>query len=309
MRAPQGAQATARPSVHMVQPARISVRCPRFAGICSFSCVYMWICGWFAGRAQCREWAVPSGSAPVRRGLAACSPSRNLLSRLASRYSRLPSRYSRLTPGVCCVLQVIAQALSRAQKEEQVSKLVPMLEESSVVVGLRYQGLTVKQMQQFRRSLPAEGATLMVCKNTLMKNAADQVEGWENLKPAAKGDNVWLFIQEEQIAESIKAYLKFVKETKEELPKEEREAMHALRMTGGVMSGDSLTDADIKRLESMPTKTELIATIARLLNQLPTKVAIGVKQVPTKLAYGVKALADADDNKDAVVGDVLPKPE
>lgn len=116
MRAPQGAQATARPSVHMVQPARISVRCPRFAGICSFSCVYMWICGWFAGRAQsCREWAVPSGSAPVRRGLAACSPSRNLLSRLASRDSRLPSRYSRLTPGVCCVLQVIAQALSRAQ--------------------------------------------------------------------------------------------------------------------------------------------------------------------------------------------------
>lgn len=208
-----------------------------------------------------------------------------------------------------CVLQVIAQALSRAQKEEQVSKLVPMLEESSVVVGLRYQGLTVKQMQQFRRSLPAEGATLMVCKNTLMKNAADQVEGWENLKPAAKGDNVWLFIQEEQIAESIKAYLKFVKETKDELPKEEREDMHALRMSGGVMSGDLLTDADIKRLESMPTKTELMATIARLLNQLPTKVAVGVKQVPTKLAYGVKALADADDNKDAVVGDVLPKAE
>jgi len=231
------------------------------------------------------------------------------VSRLAIRYSRLAIRDSRLTPGVSCVLQVIAQALSRAQKEEQVSKLVPMLEESSVVVGLRYQGLTVKQMQQFRRSLPAEGATLMVCKNTLMKNAADQVEGWENLKPAAKGDNVWLFIQEEQIAESIKAYLKFVKETKEELPKEEREDMHALRMSGGVMSGDSLTDADIKRLESMPTKTELIATIARLLNQLPTKVAIGVKQVPTKLAYGVKALADADDNKDAVVGDVLPKPE
>lgn len=189
------------------------------------------------------------------------------------------------------------------------SKLVPMLEESSVVVGLRYQGLTVKQMQQFRRSLPVEGATLMVCKNTLMKCAADQVEGWENLKPAAKGDNVWLFIQEEQIAESIKAYLKFLKETKDELPKEEREDMHALRMSGGVMSGDLLTDADIKRLESMPTKTELMATIARLLNQLPTKVAVGVKQVPTKLAYGVKALADADDNKDAVVGDVLPKAE
>ena len=206
-------------------------------------------------------------------------------------------------------LSVISNALSRAEKEAQVAKLVPLLEESSVVLGVRYQGLTVKQMMQFRRALPTEGATLMVCKNTLLKNAADQVGGWEDLKPAAKGDNAWLFIQEEQIADSIKAYLAFQKETKEELPKEERDSLYALTMTGGAMSGEVLTEADLKRLEKMPTKKELIATIARLLNQLPTKVAVGVKQVPTKLAFGVKALADADDNKGAVVGDVLPKAE
>lgn len=206
-------------------------------------------------------------------------------------------------------VQVISNALSRTAKEEQVAKLVPLLEESTVVVGLRYQGLTVKQMQQFRRSLPSEGATLMVCKNTLLKNAADKVAGWDDLKTSAKGDNAWLFIQEEQIAESIKAYLKFQKQTRDELPKEERENMYALTMTGGVMQGEALTEADIARLEKMPNKKELMATIARLLNQLPTKVAVGVKQVPTKLAYGVKALADADDNKEAVVGDVLPKAE
>ncbi|KAI8112716.1 hypothetical protein M9434_004036 [Picochlorum sp. BPE23] len=206
-------------------------------------------------------------------------------------------------------LQVVAQALNRQAKEETVSKIVPLLEESTVVVGLRYQGLTVKQMQQFRRSLPAEGATLLVCKNTLIKLAADQVEGWEELKPAAKGDNAWLFVQEEEISESIKAYLKFQKEVEGEVPPEERDSITALKMSGGVMSGKALTDADIKRLEKMPTKAELMATIARLLNQLPTKVAVSVKQVPNKLAYGVKALADADDNKEAVVGDVLPKSE
>ena len=37
--APQRAQATARPSVHLVQPARISVRCSRLARIRSFLCV------------------------------------------------------------------------------------------------------------------------------------------------------------------------------------------------------------------------------------------------------------------------------
>ena len=207
------------------------------------------------------------------------------------------------------MLQVVAQALSRAEKEETVEKLVPLLEESTVVVGLRYQGLTVKQMQQFRRSLPADGATLVVCKNTLMKIAADRVGGWDELKPTAKGDNAWLFVQEESISESIKAYLKFQKEVTDAVPADERDSVTAATLSGGAMSGKSLTPADIKRLESMPTKTELMATIARLLNQLPTKVAVSVKQVPTKLAYGVKAIADADDNKEAIVGDVLPKPE
>jgi large subunit ribosomal protein L10 len=42
---------------------------------------------------------------------------------------------------------------------------------------------------------------------------------------------------------------------------------------------------------------------------VPTKVARGINQVPTKLAYGVKALADGDDNKEQLVSDVFPKPE
>lgn len=114
--------------------------------------------------------------------------------------------------------------------------------------------------------------------------------------------------------------------------------------------------AAFKRLEKMPTKIELIATIARLLNQVytlpglyvlsalhcvvttvvscksvavqgccqqclecvcsrymcmlqvPTKIAVSIKQVPTKVVYGVKALADGDDNKDAIVSDIFPKP-
>ena len=199
---------------------------------------------------------------------------------------------------------MIGHALSRQQKEDTVDKLVPLLEESSVVVGLRYQGLSVKQIQQFRRALPKEGAKLLVCKNTLLKLAADKVEGWEELKPAAKGDNAWLFVQEESISSGIKAYLDFQKEVVDAVPQDERDAVTMLNMTGGVMSGKALTPSDLKKLEKMPTKTELMATLARLLNQLPTKIAVSVKQVPTKVAYGVKALADADENKEAIVGDV-----
>lgn len=70
------------------------------------------------------------------------------------------------------------------------------------------------------------------------------------------------------------------------------------------MDGKFVTPEEFRKLEKMPTKQELIATIARLIKQVPTKVAIGIKQVPTKVAYGIKAMADADDNKEALVGDV-----
>ncbi len=45
--------------------------------------------------------------------------------------------------------------------------------------------LQVKQIQDFKRSLPKE-TKLVVCKNTLMKRAADAVEGWSELKDSAK---------------------------------------------------------------------------------------------------------------------------
>ena len=200
-------------------------------------------------------------------------------------------------------------ALSRQGKEETLAKLVPLLESSTVVVGLRYQGLTVKQMQELRALLPKDGAKLLVCKNTLLKRAADEVEGWTELKTAAKGDNAWLFIQEDVVADSIKAYLKFQDKVKEGLPKDQREGSTILNISGGAMSGTALTQADMKRLEKLPNKKQLIATIARLIKQVPTKVAVSVKQVPTKLAYGIKALADAEDDKSLIVGDVLPKAE
>jgi len=195
-------------------------------------------------------------------------------------------------------------ALTRQGKEETMSKLKPLLESSTVVVGLRYQGLSVKQMQEFRSLLPQEGAKLLVCKNSLLKRAADEVEGWTDLKSAAKGDNAWLFIQEDVVADSIKAYLEFQTKVKKDIPEKERDAFVPLTVTGGAMSGEPIGSADIQRLKNLPNKKELIATIARLLNQLPTKVAVSVKQVPTKLAYGVKALADADEDTSKIVVDV-----
>jgi len=188
-----------------------------------------------------------------------------------------------------------------------VEKLVQGLDSSALVFGMRFQNISVKDMQEFRHSLPAD-TKVVVCKNTLMRIAADKVDGWSDLKKATNGDNAWLFVGEECISESVKAFLDFEKKLKDRLPKEQRAMAKPTDVSGGAMDGKALSYADVQKLKSLPTKLELIATIARLIKQVPTKVAVSVKQVPTKLALGVKALADGDDDTSKVVGDIFPKP-
>lgn len=56
------------------------------------------------------------------------------------------------------------------------------------------------------------------------------------------------------------------------------------------------------------SKNNTVAHSICLVLQVPTKIAVSIKQVPAKVAFGVKALADGDDNKDATVSDIFPKP-
>ncbi len=69
-------------------------------------------------------------------------------------------RASRPLPGV-------RMAISRKKKEETVDRAKQQLEGAYLVAGIKYAGLTVKQFQQLRKSLP-EDTTLMVAKNKLI---------------------------------------------------------------------------------------------------------------------------------------------
>lgn len=64
---------------------------------------------------------------------------------------------------------VVRMAISRKKKEETVEKARQQLEGCQLIAGIKYTGLTVKQMQQLRKALPQE-TTLMVAKNKLIGN-------------------------------------------------------------------------------------------------------------------------------------------
>ena len=71
-------------------------------------------------------------------------------------------------------------------------------------------------------------------------------------------------------------------------------ADYPVELNGGCCDGDFLSIDDIKKLEKLPSKLELIAKIASMVNQVPTRLAVGVKQVPTKLATGIKKVSEGD---------------
>ena len=84
----------------------------------------------------------------------------------------------------------------------------------------------------------------------------------------AQGENAWLFVGEEVISESVKAYLDFETKLKERLPREQRAKAKPTDISGGAMDGRFLAYAEVERLKNLPTKAELIATIARLIKQV-----------------------------------------
>lgn len=203
----------------------------------------------------------------------------------------------------------VCNALTRTKKEAVVEDLKARLEKSAVVFGVRFKGLDVAKMEALRRGIP-ESSSVAVAKNSLMRVAVREVPGWSALEEkGCDGDNAWIFVGEDGIADTVKFWNKFSADLEKaaaaNAPKGSTKKVEApTSVSCAVMDGKYMTPAELKRCESLPTKQQLLATIARLLKQPAKKVAVGVKMVPTKLAYGIKALAELDEDKSKLVGDV-----
>lgn len=61
----------------------------------------------------------------------------------------------------------------------------------------------------------------------------------------------------------------------------------------------------LKACENIPTKKELLATIARLAKQPAQKIATGIKMVPTKLAIALKKVSELDEDKTKTLAQVV----
>jgi len=137
--------------------------------------------------------------------------------------------------------------MARADKQAAVAEIVESFNESAGAVLTEYRGLTVKQLQELRRSL-GENANYAVVKNTLAKIAATEagIDGFDDL---LTGPTAIAFIQGD-VVEAAKGLRDFAK------------ANPTLVIKGGVLDGKPLGAAEVAKLADLESREVLMGKLA-----------------------------------------------
>lgn len=157
-----------------------------------------------------------------------------------------------------------------AVKAQEVEEVAEQLKSSVSAIVVDYRGLTVEQVTDLRKQLREAGVKMRVIKNKIMVRTADKA-GFEDLKPVFAGPTAVAFSEEDPVAPA-KILANFAK------------TADALQLKGGVIEGKVADLETVQEYATMPSREELLATIANLL-QAPVR----------NVAYAVKAVAEKGD--------------
>jgi large subunit ribosomal protein L10 len=137
--------------------------------------------------------------------------------------------------------------MARPDKAAAVAEVVDSFNGSAGAVLTEYRGLTVKQLQDLRRSL-GENANYAVVKNTLAQIAAKEV-GIDGFDDLLTGPTAIAFINGD-VVEAAKGLRDFAK------------ANPALVIKGGVLDGGLLDAAEVAKLADLESREVLMGKLA-----------------------------------------------
>jgi large subunit ribosomal protein L10 len=137
--------------------------------------------------------------------------------------------------------------MARAEKAAAVAEIVDSFNDSAGAVLTEYRGLTVKQLQELRRSLSGN-ANYAVVKNTLAKLAATEagIDGFDDL---LTGPTAIAFIKGD-VVEAAKGLRDFAK------------ANPTLVIKGGVLDGKPLDAKEVAKLADLESREVLLGKLA-----------------------------------------------
>jgi len=82
-------------------------------------------------------------------------------------------------------------------KQQIVSEIKSLLNDSEMAVVLDYKGLTIKEMSDLRSRLQTKSGICKITKNSLMRKAIDGDSNWNDLESLLTGTNAFVLIKED----------------------------------------------------------------------------------------------------------------
>ena len=177
--------------------------------------------------------------------------------------------------------------MARPDKAATVAELTEAFSSSAAAVLTEYRGLTVKDLQNLRRSL-GENATYAVAKNTLTAIAAKEA-GIEGVEETLTGPTAIAFVTGD-VAAATKGLRDFAK------------ANPSLAIKGGVLEGKFLDAKAVLKLADLESREVLLAKLAGALQANLAKAAYLLAAPLSQGARALGALQTAAEANPSLIG-------
>lgn len=171
-------------------------------------------------------------------------------------------------------------ALSKQKKQEVIDEVAQLLADSKLTVVAKYQGTTVKQLQDLRRSAKDSDTVVKVIKNRLVVQALSASDLYKDAdKSELNTQLLYAFNNADEVAPA-KALADFAK------------ANPTIQFVGAYTEEGKFISADeVKALASLPSKNQLIAGLINTLNSPVQGVMSGLGGNLHGLLQGLEAKA------------------
>ena len=153
--------------------------------------------------------------------------------------------------------------ITKDKKNELVADLTELLTGAKTTVYAKYQGLTVAELQELRKSAREAGVKIKVVKNRLVKVAMGQIAVYKDTDTTGLTGQLLYAISDSDEVAPAKVLANFAK------------THPALNLVGGFSDqGVSLAEDEVKALANMPSRDELIAqVVAQLLSPVTDSIS------------------------------------
>lgn len=169
--------------------------------------------------------------------------------------------------------------MNREQKAAVVASLKNSFNASKASFLVKYQGLTVEQMQNLRAELRPQGGSLKVTKARLMKLASEGNPGAEVMAPYYKDQVGVVFALQE-----APAVAKVLNDFSKKHP--------ALSIIAGSYDAVLLDKSDVQKFATLPSKEVLLAQVCGTLNAPIAGLARALGMMHVKLLWTLKQVGE-----------------